>query len=172
MATKFDPIRDLDRFFSEVTRTPNTAALPMDLYREGEVFVARIDMPGVDPASIDVDVQDRTLTVRAERTANTNTQDIKWLTRERPTGTFARQLTLGNRIALDQISADYTDGVLLLTIPVAEEARPRKISVAHNQGTDRSTSVTTGLGDSAGTGTASGTSTGTDSAPRDYGTSV
>lgn len=152
MTAKFDPIRDIDRFFSEVTRTPNTAALPMDLYREGEVFVARIDMPGVDPASIDVDVQDRTLTVRAERTAATGAQDIKWLTRERPTGTFARQLTLGNRIALDQITADYTDGVLLLTIPVAEEARPRKISVAHNRTEGRSTTVETGFGTDSTTG--------------------
>ncbi|GAA4285566.1 Hsp20/alpha crystallin family protein [Brevibacterium daeguense] len=133
MATRFDPLRDLDRFFSEVTRTPNTAALPMDLHREGEAFVARIDMPGVDPASIDVDVEDRTLTVRAERSATTSSQEVQWLTRERPTGTFARQLTLGNRIALDQISAEYVDGVLELRIPVAEEARPRKISVSHKQ---------------------------------------
>ena len=59
MATRFDPIRDLDRFFSEVTRTPNSTSLPMDLYRDGEVFIARIDMPGVDPDSIDVDVEDR-----------------------------------------------------------------------------------------------------------------
>ena len=67
MATRFDPIRDLDRFFSEVTRIPNATTLPMDLYRDGEVFIARIDMPGVDPNSIDVDVEDRTLTVRARR---------------------------------------------------------------------------------------------------------
>ena len=133
MAAKFDPIRDLDRFFSDITRTPNTTALPMDLYRDGDAFVARIDMPGVDPSSIDVDVQDRTLTVRAERTASTESSEVQWLSRERPTGTFARQLTLGNRIALDQITAAYEDGVLLLTIPVAEEAKPRKISVNHTQ---------------------------------------
>ncbi|WP_210605428.1 Hsp20/alpha crystallin family protein [Brevibacterium oceani] len=131
MATRFDPIRDLDRFFSEVTRTPNATSLPMDLYRDGEVFIARIDMPGVDPASIDVDVEDRTLTVRARRESEVADKDVKWLTRERTTGTYARQLTLGNRVALDRISADYSDGVLTLTIPVAEEARPRKISVNH-----------------------------------------
>ncbi|WP_166971707.1 Hsp20/alpha crystallin family protein [Brevibacterium atlanticum] len=131
MATRFDPIRDLDRFFSEVTRTPNSTSLPMDLYRDGEVFIARIDMPGVDPDSIDVDVEDRTLTVRARRESEVADKDVKWLTRERTTGTYARQLTLGNRVALDRISADYSDGVLTLTIPVAEEARPRKISVNH-----------------------------------------
>ncbi|MCD1284830.1 MAG: Hsp20/alpha crystallin family protein [Brevibacterium sp.] len=132
MATRFDPIRDLDRFFSEVTRTPNATSLPMDLYRDGEVFIARIDMPGVDPASIDVDVEDRTLTVRAQRESEVAEKDVKWLTRERTVGTYARQLTLGNRVALDRISADYVDGVLTLTIPVAEEARPRKINVSHS----------------------------------------
>ena len=131
MATRFDPLRDLDRFFSEVTRTPSSTSLPMDLYRDGEVFVARVDMPGVDPSSIDVDVEDRTLTVRAQRQSEVADKDVKWLTRERTTGTYARQLTLGNRVALDHIQADYRDGVLSLTIPVADEARPRKINVSH-----------------------------------------
>ena len=135
-ATSFNPIRDIDRFFSDVTRTPNSVGLPMDLYRTGDSFIAHIDMPGVDPASIDVDVEDRTLTVRAERatTIKTADADTKWLTRERPTGTFARQLTLGNRVDVARISADYADGVLTLTIPVADEAKPRKISVAHSTG--------------------------------------
>ncbi|HJA37442.1 MAG TPA: Hsp20/alpha crystallin family protein [Candidatus Brevibacterium intestinigallinarum] len=143
-ATSFNPIRDLDRFFSDVTRTPNSVGLPMDLYRTGDSFIAHIDMPGVDPASIDVDVEDRTLTVRAERatTIKDADADTKWLTRERPTGTFARQLTLGNRVAVSRISADYADGVLTLTIPVADEAKPRKISVAHAAG--RSSSVISG----------------------------
>jgi HSP20 family protein len=133
-ATSFNPIRDIDRFFSDVTRTPNSVGLPMDLYRTGDSFIAQIDMPGVDPASIDVDVEDRTLTVRAEAVADA---DTKWLTRERPTGTFARQLTLGHRVAVARISADYADGVLTLTIPVADEAKPRKISVAHSAGASR-----------------------------------
>ena len=136
-ATSFNPIRDIDRFFSDVTRTPNSVGLPMDLYRTGDSFIAQIDMPGVDPASIDVDVEDRTLTVRAERAAAVADTDTKWLTRERPTGTFARQLTLGHRVAVSRISADYADGVLTLTIPVADEAKPRKISVAHSGGTSR-----------------------------------
>ena len=136
-ATSFNPIRDLDRFFSDVTRTPNSVGLPMDLYRTGDSFIAHIDMPGVDPASIDVDVEDRTLSVRAERAAAVADADTKWLTRERPTGTFARQLTLGHRVAVARISADYADGVLTLTIPVADEAKPRKISVAHSAGASR-----------------------------------
>ncbi|MYM18912.1 Hsp20 family protein [Brevibacterium sp. 5221] len=142
MAPKFEPLRDIDRFITEVARSSQSAALPMDLYRDGEVFIARIDMPGVDPSSIDVDVEDRTLTVRSERQP-VSAEGVQWLTRERPTGTFARQLTLGSRVALDKISADFSDGVLTLTIPVSEEAKPRKIAVQHQAGrTENSVSST------------------------------
>ena len=133
MATTFDPFRDFDRMLSGTLRTPASTAMPMDLYRTGETFVAKVDLPGVDPSTIDVDVEDRTLTIRAERREHTE-DDVQWLSHERPTGTFARQLTLGYGVALDRISADYSDGVLTLTIPVAEEAKPRKISVNHSGG--------------------------------------
>ncbi len=133
MATTFDPFRDFDRMLSGTLRTPASTAMPMDLYRTGETFVAKVDLPGVDPSTIDVDVEDRTLTIRAERREHTE-DDVQWLSHERPTGTFARQLTLGYGVALDRISADYSDGVLTLTIPVAEEAKPRKISVNHTGG--------------------------------------
>ncbi len=133
MARAFDPFREMDRWFADAARTPTSTAMPMDLYRDGDVFVTRIDLPGVDPASIDVDVDDRTLTVRAERKVEI-TDSQKWLVRERPAGTFARQLTLGYGVALDKIEAQYADGVLSLRIPVAEEAKPRKISVAHAGG--------------------------------------
>lgn len=133
MARAFDPFSGVDRWIADFARTPASAAMPMDLYRDGDVFIARIDLPGVDPASIDVDVDDRTLTVRAQRTAEANDEQ-KWLVRERPAGTFARQLTLGYGVALDRIEAEYRDGVLNLRIPVAEEAKPRKISVSHTGG--------------------------------------
>lgn len=134
MARAFDPFREMDRWFADAARTPTSTAMPMDLYRDGDVFVTQIDLPGVDPASIDVDVDDRTLTVRAERKVEM-TDSQKWLVRERPSGTFARQLTLGYGVALDKIEAQYADGVLSLRIPVAEEAKPRKISVTHSGGT-------------------------------------
>lgn len=130
MMTRFDPLREMDRLMSELRTAPTAAAaMPMDLYRTGEHFVARIDLPGVDPDSIDIDVEDRTLTLRAERREQTDVE--QWLSHERPTGTFARQLTLGYGVALDKIEADYSDGVLTLTFPVAEEAKPRKITVSH-----------------------------------------
>ncbi|GGB76333.1 heat-shock protein Hsp20 [Knoellia flava TL1] len=131
--TAHDPFRTLDRLFGETLRGSAGSAgavMPMDLYRSGETFVAHIDLPGVDPESIDIDVEDRTLTVRAQRTAP-EADDAQWLSRERPSGTFARQLSLGRGLALDKIEADYRDGVLSLTIPVAEEAKPRRISVSH-----------------------------------------
>ncbi len=134
MARTFDPFREMDRFLADAVRTPASLAMPMDLYREGEAFIARIDLPGVEPGSIDIDVEDRTLTIRAERRTPNGETDQKWLVHERPSGTFARQLTLGHGLALDQIAATYADGVLSLTIPVAEEAKPRKISVAHSGG--------------------------------------
>jgi len=134
MARTFDPFREMDRWFSDVARTPASAAMAMDLYKAGDSFVAHLDLPGVDPASIDVDIDERTLTVRAERRPDTIETEQRWLVRERPVGTFARQLTLGYGVALDSIAADYSDGVLTLTIPVAEEAKPRKVAVAHSGG--------------------------------------
>src|SRR5699024_4158319 len=97
MARTLTPFHEVDRLFSDLTRTPASVGMPMDLYRDGDNFVAQVDLPGVDPASIDVDVEDRTLTVRAERTSATGAQVRTWLTRERPSGTSTRQLTLGSR---------------------------------------------------------------------------
>lgn len=128
--TTFDPFRELDRLLGSVNRTPAGMAMPMDLYRDGDHFTVAVDLPGVEPGSIDIDVEDRTLTIRAER-PSTVSRDVQWLTHERQSGTFARQLTLGHGLATDRIDADYRDGVLTLTIPVAEEAKPRKISVTH-----------------------------------------
>ncbi|WP_425325645.1 Hsp20/alpha crystallin family protein [Propioniciclava soli] len=127
----FDPFREMDRLLGDVTRTPASVAMPMDLYRSGDTFVAHIDLPGVEPGSIDIDMDGATVTIRAERTPSVD-EDTQWLTRERAVGTFARQLTLGRGLATDQISADYSDGVLTLTIPVAEAAKPRKIAVQHS----------------------------------------
>lgn len=126
----FDPFRDMDRLLADVTRTPASVAMPMDLYRTGDDFVVQVDLPGVDPGSIDIDMDGATVTLRAERKTAVG-PDAQWLVRERAAGTFARQLTLGRGLATERISADYSDGVLTLTIPVAETAKPRKIEVQH-----------------------------------------
>jgi HSP20 family protein len=137
-ASPFDPFRDIDRLFGQVTRAAAAEAriMPMDLYRQGDEFVVKIDLPGVNPDSIDIDVDDRTLTIRAERAPvelDTNQDGNNWLTRERTTGAYARQIALGPGLDLSKIDASYRDGVLTLTIPVAEEAKPRKISVRTEQ---------------------------------------
>lgn len=131
MARNFDPIRDFDRLIGGVARTVTGAALPMDLYQSSGSYFAEVDLPGVDPASIDIDVEDRTLTIRAERNTSPDQENPQWLTRERPTGTFARQLSVGRNVDLSKVVASYEDGVLRLAIPVAEESRPRKIAVQH-----------------------------------------
>lgn len=132
MTTRFDPFQEMERWLNSGSRASTTiqGPLAMDLFRQGDTFVAKIDLPGVEPNSIDIDVDDRTLTLRAERRPTADA-DVTWLSRERESGTFARQLALGRGLATDAISADYTDGVLTLTIPVAEEAKPRKIEIKH-----------------------------------------
>jgi HSP20 family protein len=132
MATRYDPFQEMDRMLSSLLSADRAAAtMPMDLYRSNDHYVLHIDLPGVDPGTIDVNVDDRTLTIRAERSARTE-EDVQWLARERPTGTYARQLTVGRGLALDAITATYTDGVLTLSIPVAEEAKPRRVEVQHS----------------------------------------
>lgn len=131
MATRVDPFREMDRLLGQVLASDRAAAtMPMDLYRDGDHYVLHVDLPGADPGTIDVNVEDRTLTVRAQRSARTE-HDVQWLAKERPVGTYARQLTVGRGLALDRITATYADGVLTLTVPVAEEARPRRIEVQH-----------------------------------------
>ncbi|MFJ2298049.1 Hsp20/alpha crystallin family protein [Oerskovia paurometabola] len=130
MATRWDPFHEMDRLMSSVlSNTRDAAVMPMDLLREDDHYVLAVDLPGADPGTIDVSVENNTLTIRAERTSRS--ADADWLVRERPAGTFARQLALGNGLALDRIAASYADGVLSLTIPVSEQAKPRRIDVQH-----------------------------------------
>jgi HSP20 family protein len=128
MAT--DTFRDFDRFVQQVTGTPSRpAAMPMDAYKQGDQFVIHLDLPGVDPSSIDLSIEKHALTVRAERRRVVG-EDIETLVRERPWGSFARRFTLGDSLDADRIEASYADGVLTLTVPMAEKAKARKIDVA------------------------------------------
>ena len=127
-----DPFRDFDRLTSQLLGTTlgttnRPAVMPMDAWREGDVFHLEFDLPGVATESIDLDVERNVLTVRAERVAQNG--DWEMLASERPRGIFSRQLVLGDNLDLDQIQANYDAGVLRLTIPVAERAKPRKIEV-------------------------------------------
>jgi len=129
MSLRFDPFRDFDRLAAEVFGAARTPALmPMDVLRTGDQFVCRFDLPGIDAESLDVSAENNTLTVRAERRRQ-DPEGSTYLVSERPSGTYSRQLVLGDGLAVDDIRADYTDGVLTLTIPVAEQAKPRRIEI-------------------------------------------
>lgn len=128
MAMKFDAFSEFDRM-AQALRGENTLrAMPMDLYRQGDHYVLEADLPGIDPGSVDIDVDGQLLTIRAQRTMH-GRDGVKWLTREREGGSFLRQLNLGQGIALDKISAHYNNGVLSVIIPVSEKAKPRRIEV-------------------------------------------
>jgi len=133
MLLRFDPFRDLDRLANEMlssTRTPQ--AMPMDVFRSGDHFVLHFDLPGIDADSMSVTAENNTLTVTAER-RGTEAQDAAYVVAERPRGRFSRQLVLGEGLDLDRIDAGYTDGVLTLRIPVAEQAKPRRIEVTRSE---------------------------------------
>ncbi len=125
-----DPFRDFDRLAQQLLgagTTSRPAVMPMDAWRQGDTFVVEFDLPGVRPETLDVDVERNVLTVRAERTATNG--DWEMLAAERPTGLFSRQLVLGDNVDLERVHADYESGVLRLTIPIAEKAKPRKIEI-------------------------------------------
>jgi HSP20 family protein len=132
VALTFDPFRDFDRLTSQLLGSSMPARgprwMPMDLYRAGDHYVVNVDLPGVDPGSIDLNVDGSTLTVKAERTIGAE-ESAQWLAQERPAGSFMRQLSLGDGLDIDKIHASYENGVLSLTIPVAEQAKPRRIEV-------------------------------------------
>jgi len=125
-----DPFRELDRLTQQMFGTVNRpVAMPMDAYRAGEEFLVHLDLPGVNPEKIELDVERNVLTVTAERTPPAG-KDIQMQVAERPTGTFSRQLFLGETLDPDRIDAHYDAGVLTLRIPIAEQAKPRKIAIS------------------------------------------
>ena len=143
MLMRSDPFREFDRLTQQVLgagTTSRPAIMPMDAWREGDAFVIELDLPGVRPDTLDIDVERNVLTVRAERPARNG--DWEMLASERPTGLFSRQLVLGDNLDLDRLSANYEDGVLRLTVPVAEKAKPRKIEVTRAGRSDEQSAIT------------------------------
>ena len=129
MLMRFDPFREFDRVTQQLLSGARPAVMPMDAYRHGEEFVVNFDLPGVDPGSIDLTVEKNVLTVSAQRGWQP-AEGEEVLASERPQGTFSRQLFLGESLDTEHISAAYNNGVLTLTIPVAEAAKPRKVEIA------------------------------------------
>jgi HSP20 family protein len=125
---RFDPFRDVDRLLEQSFGGDRTPTMPIDAYRRGEDFFVHFDLPGVDPSSVDLSVEKNVLIVKAQRSWQRREGD-EWLVAERPQGTYTRQLFLGETLDPDHIEASYHDGVLTLRIPVAEQAKPRRIEI-------------------------------------------
>jgi HSP20 family protein len=148
MLMRTDPFRELDRLAEHVLGTSaRPAVMPMDAYRDGESFVVELDLPGVSVEAISLDVERNVLTVRAERPGPQQGREM--VAAERPAGVFSRQLFLGDTLDTERVQASYRDGVLRLTIPVAERAKPRRIEIGQeSSGDDRTISSTASGGSS------------------------
>ena len=142
MTMSFDPFNELDRLAGNLLQfRPGPRFMPVDLYREGDIYVLNADLPGIDPGSVDVDVDGQLLTIRAQRTASTR-EGAKWLVQEKPTGTYLRQFSLGEGVDSERISASYDNGVLSVVIPVSEKAKPRKIEIAAEGKSNKQQAIT------------------------------
>ncbi len=130
MLMRFDPFRELDRLTETLAQTAAQAArsFPMDAYRRGDQFIVHFDLPGVSAEDVDITVERNMVTVRADRRFEQQEGD-EIVARERPQGTFQRQLMLGDTLDGDSLNAGYDRGVLTLTIPIAERAKPRKVQI-------------------------------------------
>jgi HSP20 family protein len=141
MSNPFDVLSQFDRLASSVfddARTPRL--MPVDLFREGDQYVLTADLPGIDPGSVDLDVDGQLLTIRAERHLPMH-EGVKWLTHERPYGSYVRQFTLGDGVDVERISANYENGVLSVTVPMVERAKPRKIEISSRAGDRKEVTV-------------------------------
>jgi len=130
MLLQHDPFRELDRLTQQVFGTATRpTSMPLDAWREGDDFVVELDLPGVDQDKLDIDVERNVVTIRAERLSHMP-DAANAVATERPWGIFSRQLVLGAAVDTGKVDAEYRDGVLRLRIPIAEHAKPRRISIA------------------------------------------
>jgi HSP20 family protein len=135
MLMRTDPFREVDRLAQQLLGTAaRPAVMPMNAYRKGHTFFVRLDLPGVEQDSIDLTVEQNVLTVRAQRDAIDADDDVEIILNECPAGMFTRQVFLGDTLDADRIEADYTGGVLTLSIPVREAAKPRRVEVTSGDG--------------------------------------
>jgi HSP20 family protein len=129
MLVRFDPFRELDRLWDAANAAASgPRSMPMNVVRRGDQLVLTFDLPGVPLEAVDLTVERDQLTVSAER-SQARREGEEWLVNERPTGRYHRQLLLGDNLDTDRIDANLHDGVLEITIPVAEQAKPRKVAI-------------------------------------------
>jgi HSP20 family protein len=129
MARFMDPFDEMDRMLSSMGTTWRGGRMPLDAYEKDDVYTLKFDLPGVESDDLDITVENQILTVKAQRSFE-DTVGANWMLRERPTGIHSRTVRLGDRLDASEISASYDDGVLTITIPIREEAKPQKIEVS------------------------------------------
>lgn len=130
------PFDEFDRITEALRSQARVRQIPVDAYRRGSEFKAHLDLPGMDPGSIELTVEADVLTVRATRNW-IRAEDDQVQVMERAQGEFGRQLFLGEWLNRDDITAAYENGVLTITLPVAEQAKPRKIEVTQIEGVEQ-----------------------------------
>jgi len=142
MLTRYDPVQEMlslrnvvDRLFDsglgqmENSTRPLAWGLPLDVVETDEAFIVKASIPGINPDQVEVTFTDNVLTLKGEVKAEQEVRETRYHLRERRFGSFARSITLGARIDGDKIQAEYEHGVLTLTLPKAEELKPRRITV-------------------------------------------
>ena len=145
MLLRWDPFRELDRIAEQpFGQASSLRAMPIDAFRRDGEFFVHLDLPGVQPDSIELTVEKNVVTVKAERDWQPAEGD-EVVIAERPRGTFTRQLFLGDNLDATKLGANYEHGVLTLTIPGAEAAKPRRVEVgtaANGSGEQRTIEAT------------------------------
>ena len=143
---RFDPFQDFDRLTRQMLGTGRgPRSMPMEAYRRGDQFVIHLDLPGVSPDDVDLTVERNVLSVRAERRSFWQEGDDV-VVDETPQGTFSRQLFVGDNLDAGRLEASFDQGVLTLTIPVAEQAKPRKVQIAAEPRQPQPVGASTGEG--------------------------
>ena len=135
MLVRFDQFRDYDRLTEQFDQAWRRASstVPMDAYRRGNEVILDLDLPGMDPDAIDLTVERDVLTISANRQWDRK-EDDETFAAERPHGAFTRRVLLGNSLDTSNLQASYDHGVLTVTLPVTEQAQPRKIAIDSGHG--------------------------------------
>ena len=132
MLVAIEPLDQVDRSAQRISGTAGKRTMPMDAYRDGDQLIMQFDLPGIEPNSMELNVEHNVLTIKAHRPRQ-QIEDSQWLVSERLHGTFSGQLHLSNHLDLDNIRASYDQGVLTISVPVAKETQARRIEISGSQ---------------------------------------
>jgi len=142
MLTRWNPFQEMinlrntvDRLFDTTLNDLNTTTEPMswglalDVIEQNDAYLVKASVPGINPDDLEITFTDNVLTIKGSTKTEEEVKDARYHVRERRYGSFARSLTLGDRIKADAIQASYDNGVLTLTLPKSEEVKPKRIQI-------------------------------------------